>query len=201
MKTCSKCLCEKPVGLFSKKLNGLQSKCKDCCKVEHSERYAKNRSAQQAKKREAYKQNAQALREKQRSYYQANKDARLAYIAEWRKANPGYASTWYESNAERERERAREWKASNPDRTRVQEHARRARTRRIPPWADTSAMADTYRRARELRDLGVECHVDHVIPLRGKTVSGLHVQTNLEIILAVDNLKKGAHYDEQGALA
>lgn len=57
---------------------------------------------------------------------------------------------------------------------------------RTPKWANLDKILETYLLARELK-----MHVDHVIPLQGTLVSGLHVENNLRIIPAIDNLSKG----------
>lgn len=62
----------------------------------------------------------------------------------------------------------------------------RLRGTRVPPWADISKINEFYKQAREL---GLT--VDHIVPLRGKLVSGLHVQNNLQLLPASVNSSKG----------
>lgn len=64
-----------------------------------------------------------------------------------------------------------------------------------PPWADRKAIMAIYGRMRAMRRKGMDVHVDHIIPLRGRNVSGLHVAANLRVIDATTNMKKGARYE------
>lgn len=55
---------------------------------------------------------------------------------------------------------------------------------RTPKWADTDKIKEIY------KDCPEGHHVDHVIPLQGELVSGLHVEYNLQYLTAEDNIKK-----------
>jgi hypothetical protein len=66
-----------------------------------------------------------------------------------------------------------------------------AKLKRTPAWADMSAIQTIYAEARRMcRETGIAYVVDHVVPLQGETVSGLHVANNLRIITESENCKK-----------
>jgi hypothetical protein len=65
----------------------------------------------------------------------------------------------------------------------------RQRAIRIPRWADRKEIARIYRE----RPPGM--HVDHIIPLQGKNVCGLHVEQNLQYLPGVENTSKGAKWE------
>lgn len=64
-----------------------------------------------------------------------------------------------------------------------------------PAWANTFFIEEIYDLAqRRTEATGIEWQVDHIIPLNSKTVCGLHVEDNLQVIPAVLNRKKGNRY-------
>lgn len=67
-----------------------------------------------------------------------------------------------------------------------------------PSWANLDAIRDIYRQCREVtRRTGVPHHVDHIVPIKGRLVLGLHVENNLRIIPATENIRKRNRFEVQ----
>lgn len=102
------------------------------------------------------------------------------------------AAAWRKANPERQRELTDNWKANNPDKLCAYEAKRRAaQLRATPLWADLNKIAQVYKVAAEW---GLT--VDHVVPLQGETVCGLHVHNNLQLMKAGDNFAKHNKFDD-----
>ena len=66
---------------------------------------------------------------------------------------------------------------------------RRARVKqREPSWNDELVMRLIY------EDCPEDCEVDHIVPMYGENVSGLHVHYNLQYLTKEENCKKGNRY-------
>ena len=175
-KVCTGCENRKPLSEFygdSRAKDGKQSRCKVChnAKQKSEEGNAKRRENYDPESRKlSYEKHKDRARAKNREYYQKTKDQKLAY-----------GKVHYQQN-----------KAKYAEYTRT----RQARLlQRTPSWLseeDRNKIKYFYWLAKDLSAVsGESYHVDHIVPLQGKNVCGLHVPWNLQILPADINLSKG----------
>lgn len=223
-KACTKCGCVKPFSEFhvaNGKPFGRVSRCKACCT-----KYQKSYNSAQSLVREAPIEKicprCNTLKPAGGFFPNASRKDQLSVYCQvcqhaYVKAKQ-YDKKRYTELREEELARGVVYRAANLEKIRLSVRRSRAvhghkyagrirvsnveRKLRIkgatPSWADRRAMALIYDEARRLeREDGRARHVDHIIPLHGKFVSGLHVETNLRIVFEMDNLIKNNKFDIQ----
>lgn len=120
-------------------------------------------------------------------WYFANKDRKRAYDTARR-------------NARRElyRAAAKRFRTNRPGRKNADTQLRRSAIR-TPKWANKFFIREIYDlAAKRTKATSIRWVVDHVIPLRGKHVCGLHVETNLQVIPQAVNASKGNSFTHEG---
>lgn len=164
-KRCTKCREILGVAAFNTRRaspDGLMQKCKSCCK--------------------AY---ATAWREE-------NPDSFKEYYAEKKKELSANFKAWREENAESRAEYMAQWLKDN--RALSNERAMRrvaSKRRATPKWANRERMVEFYKDAERLTaETGIPHNVDHIYPLQGKIVCGLHCEANLNVITQFENIQK-----------
>lgn len=131
------------------------------------------------------------LAEKQREYHARTRATRLERQRQYRIANPNKFNEWAAQNREVLLAKKSARKKANPAQNAAHAAAyHAAKLQRVVPFTDMVEIALVYAEATRQREGGADVAVDHVIPLRGKNVSGLHVHWNLRVIPSVENMKK-----------
>lgn len=105
---------------------------------------------------------------------------------------------WERENPHKVREAKLRWAQANPEiRTKILARYRATKIKACPPWADKEAIVSKYREARRCtEETGIKYEVDHIIPLQGKYVSGLHVPDNLQVLTVAANRQKSNKFME-----
>lgn len=168
MKQCSKCKEIKPLSAFSKdkhKTSGYVSQCKECKHLYDI----------------CYKNiNRDEINRKRVNYYYSN----LKYVREY-----------YINNKEAINKQAKEYYKNNKHIFRARDARRRAlQLKATPAWLSLEHLS-TIKTEYALAEwctlvMNEPYEVDHIVPLQGKNVCGLHVPWNLQVITKENNRKK-----------
>ena len=176
--------------------------------------YQDNRENMLAAAKEYYEANKEKVLAFQKEYREDNREERNARQKEYREDNREKISTaakeYYEANREEINASVRAHYQANKEKIRVCKRAysranpgkinakgakrRAARIQRTPNWLtheDYRAIRSLYETASALtQSTGIVHHVDHIIPLQGRTVSGFHCPNNLQILTQSENCSK-----------
>lgn len=196
MKTCRSCLAEKPIDHFPinrASPDGRYRLCKLCNAEKLRQRNAdsdfkqlrkvyldQNRERVNEQARQSHRRHREVNNARSLAYREANKERLISAAKEWREKNPDRVKV----NRDR-------WWAENPGAS-TERHRRRKASllKQTPPWFDPQQVREVYALAEEFRGAGFNVHVDHIVPLRGRSVRGLYVQGNLRVCLAEVNQRK-----------
>jgi hypothetical protein len=212
-KICSCCKVEKTFDAFNKKSSskdGLQAKCRECGVLYRKDNKAKiaeqrkdykesNKSKIDEQRREYREVNKVKITTQQKEYEQINKDRIHTYQKLYRENNKDKLSVkgkdYYEDNKIKVIKRQKNYREENKDKLAAKSAKRRAsKIQATPIWLTSENFAqieELYTIAQMFKlYTGQEYHVDHIVPLRGHKVCGLHVPWNLQVLPAKENMVK-----------
>lgn len=187
-KKCTRCKENKDLDDFNldrSTKDGRQSRCRDCGLITGKQYHIDNRESENARKRQYYLKNTEKENKRTAEYRINNIEQEIARDLKYRTENP-----------DKVKAACSQWAKTNPDKVNARNNKRRAsKLQRTPSYLtehDFKTIEIMYAYASKLsEDTGIEYQVDHIIPLQGEFVSGFHIPSNLQVITAKENQKKG----------
>ena len=168
VKICSKCGQHKSKDAFSScktGLYGVRGDCKLCRKSSNSAHYKTNLERRRAQNANYARNN----RDKQSEWYYRNKGKISAYRKYYIQNNRGKINAISSARKNKKRKATPKWLSRE----------------------DKLEMELLYTKAATLSETtGIKYHVDHIVPINGENISGLHVPWNLQILTAEENYRK-----------
>jgi hypothetical protein len=157
--------------------------------AENKEKYAAKNAAYQAK-------NKEKIAAQKAAYGAENKEKIAAWKAAYRADNRGKIAAYRAENKEEIAVQKATYRAENKEKGAAYAARRRAfKLQATPAWADHEKIAAVYSHAADMIALVGDAHVDHIYPLKGKLVRGLHVHQNLRVMFGPENCAKSNRVD------
>ena len=153
-------------------------------KIYMKEYRTKNRERLSKQRKEYYLKNKEKENLQSKLYKEKNKEELKIKREIYRNSEKG---------SKKILETERKYRQNNKGKINAKNNKRRAsKLQATPKWANLEKIQVLYERATWLKSLtGLTYHVDHIIPLNGKNVCGLHVWANLQILEGSINCSKG----------
>lgn len=126
------------------------------------------------------------------AYHKTHLKEKAKATKKWRQVNPDYYSNRYATSSTKSKAFTKRWKVKNPDKVALLvDRRKRILKQATPSWFEQDRVHQLYQKRDEWSKLlGVDLTVDHVVPLQGKTVCGLHCWLNLQLIERAENGRK-----------
>jgi hypothetical protein len=202
MKTCKVCLAQKQTTEFRLHGGYYSRSCVACLNEQRRTAFAQNPELR-TRKRQADLIDWHKHKEKRiaasKKWAQENPDKMQAYARAYKQRNKDKlakrSKLYVERNTEKRKATMKMYRDANKAKGAEAVRRRQARLlQRTPSWLtadDIWLMSQAYELAvLRTKLFGFAWHVDHVLPLKGKLVSGLHTPYNLQVIPALENLRK-----------
>lgn len=202
-KTCKICKIDKEISCFSinkSKKDGFHYNCKLCDSEKVRNWYNNNKEKASVRRKEYKNNNKEKIKNIEIARYAKNKEKilndRKKYYAKNKKLVIARVLSWSNKNIDKKRMYLRNHYNKNKIEYLVKSSRRRAGIdMATPSWLSAIELAqiqEMYDIAAAKRiQTGIDYHVDHICPLNGKNVMGLHVPWNLQVITKFENLSKG----------